>query len=42
VGARRNGWLLGPLSARILVACVTGADPGAYGALLHPGRFSRG
>ncbi|WP_411288459.1 FAD-dependent oxidoreductase, partial [Phenylobacterium sp.] len=39
VGARRNGWLLAPLVARIVAAQVTGADAGAYAARLEPGRF---
>ena len=39
VGARRNGWLLAPLVAEIVVACVTGRDPGPYGARLDPARF---
>jgi glycine oxidase len=39
VGARRNGWLLAPLVARIVAACVTGRDPGPYAPRLDPGRF---
>lgn len=39
VGARRNGWLLAPLVARIVAACVAGGDPGPYAARLAPGRF---
>lgn len=39
VGARRNGWLLAPLVAQIIVACVMGRDPGPYAARLDPGRF---
>ncbi|HEY8572414.1 NAD(P)/FAD-dependent oxidoreductase [Phenylobacterium sp.] len=39
VGARRNGWLLAPLAARIVAACVTGRDPGPYAARLDPRRF---
>ena len=39
VGARRNGWLLAPLVAEVVVACVTGRDPGPYAARLDPGRF---
>ncbi|HLZ76709.1 FAD-dependent oxidoreductase [Phenylobacterium sp.] len=39
VGARRNGWLLAPLVARVATACVTGADSGPYAARLDPGRF---
>lgn len=38
-GARRNGWLLAPLVARVVTAQVTGADPGPYGARLDPARF---
>lgn len=41
VGARRNGWLLAPLVAQIVVACVTGRDPGSYARRLDPGRFER-
>ncbi len=40
VGARRNGWLLAPLAARIIAACVTGRDAGPYAARLDPGRFA--
>jgi glycine oxidase len=39
VGARRNGWLLAPLVARAVVACVTGGEPAPYAARLDPGRF---
>ena len=39
VGARRNGWLLAPLVARIVTACVTGRDPGPYAARMDPARF---
>ena len=42
VGARRNGWLLAPLVAQIVVACVTGRDPGPYARRLDPGRFDPG
>ncbi|MBW8815622.1 MAG: FAD-dependent oxidoreductase [Caulobacterales bacterium] len=38
-GARRNGWLLAPLVARVVVAGVTGADAGPYAAQLDPRRF---
>jgi glycine oxidase len=38
-GARRNGWLLAPLVARIVAAAVTGGDPGPYAARLDPARF---
>jgi glycine oxidase len=39
VGARRNGWLLAPLVARIIVACVTEGEAGPYAARLDPMRF---
>lgn len=39
VGARRNGWLLAPLAAEIVAACVTERDPGPYAARLDPARF---
>ena len=39
VGARRNGWLLAPLVAEVVTACVTGRDAGAYAARLDPARF---
>lgn len=42
VGARRNGWLLAPLVARVVTACVTGRDAGPYAARLEPARFSAG
>jgi glycine oxidase len=38
-GARRNGWLLAPLTARIVAACVAGADPGPYAGRLDPRRL---
>lgn len=38
-GARRNGWLLGPLVGEIVAACVTGRDAGPYAARLDPRRF---
>lgn len=38
-GARRNGWLLAPLVARVVAACVTGRDAGPYAARLDPNRF---
>ena len=37
-GARRNGWLLAPLVARIVTAAVTGEDAGPWAARLSPGR----
>jgi glycine oxidase len=39
VGARRNGWLLAPLSAQIVTACAMGRDAGPYGRRLDPARF---
>jgi len=42
VGARRNGWLLAPLVAKIITACVTEGDLGPYAARLDPGRFDAG
>jgi glycine oxidase len=39
VGSRRNGWLLAPLVAQVLAACVTGRDPGPYAGRLDPARF---
>ena len=39
VGARRNGWLLAPLVAQVVTACVTGRDAGPYAAKLDPARF---
>jgi glycine oxidase len=38
-GARRNGWLLAPLVAEVVAACVTERDPGPYAARLDPRRF---
>ncbi|MBJ7413414.1 MAG: D-amino-acid oxidase, partial [Phenylobacterium sp.] len=39
VGPRRNGWLLAPLVAQTIAACVTGRDPGSFAARLDPARF---
>jgi len=39
VGARRNGWLLAPLVAAIIAACVTEGEAGPYAARLDPLRF---
>ena len=39
VGARRNGWLLAPLVARIIVACVRQGEAGPHAQRLDPGRF---
>jgi glycine oxidase len=41
-GARRNGWLLAPLVARVAAALSTGRDPGRYADRLDPRRFSSG
>ncbi|HEX7948236.1 MAG TPA: FAD-dependent oxidoreductase, partial [Phenylobacterium sp.] len=38
-GARRNGWLLAPLVAKIVTACVTGRAPGPYADRMDPARF---
>ncbi|MET3527904.1 NAD(P)/FAD-dependent oxidoreductase [Phenylobacterium koreense] len=40
-GARRNGWLLAPLVARLIVACVTEGEAGPFAERLSPGRFSQ-
>jgi glycine oxidase len=39
VGARRNGWLLAPLVAKVIVACVTEGEAGPYADRLNPARF---
>lgn len=39
VGARRNGWLLAPLVARLITACVTEGEAGPYAERLSPARF---
>jgi glycine oxidase len=41
-GARRNGWLLAPLIAEAVAACITGRAPGAHAARLDPARFAKG
>ncbi|MFZ5719585.1 MAG: NAD(P)/FAD-dependent oxidoreductase [Pseudomonadota bacterium] len=41
-GPRRNGWLVAPLVARIVSACVTGRDAGPHAARLDPARFRGG
>lgn len=41
VGARRNGWLLAPLAARIIVSQAMETEPGVHAARLDPRRFSR-
>ncbi len=38
VGARRNGWLLAPMVARMAVAYVLGHDAGAYAGRFDPHR----
>ena len=38
-GARRNGWLLAPLVAQTVAACVAGRDAGPWAARLDPRRF---
>lgn len=38
-GARRNGWLLAPLVARIIAACVTEGEAAPYAQRLDPARF---
>ena len=39
-GARRNGWLLAPLVAQVVVACATGSDSGPYAHSFDPTRFT--
>lgn len=39
-GARRNGWLLAPMVARLLVLQMAGEEGGEAAALFAPGRFS--
>ncbi|MDR3506698.1 MAG: FAD-dependent oxidoreductase [Caulobacteraceae bacterium] len=39
-GARRNGWLLGPLVAEIIASYLAGRDPGPHATPLEPGRFA--
>jgi glycine oxidase len=38
-GARRNGWLLAPLVAQVVTACVTGREAGPYAPRMAPARF---
>jgi len=38
VGARRNGWLLAPLVARVVAAYLAGEDPGPWAVRLDPRR----
>ncbi|MBO9708826.1 MAG: FAD-dependent oxidoreductase [Caulobacter sp.] len=40
-GARRNGWLLGPLVAEVVGAYLKGDNPGREAAAFDPRRFSR-
>lgn len=40
VGARRNGWLLAPLIARIMADGLAGAAPCGAAARFDPARFS--
>lgn len=40
-GARRNGWLLAPLVARLITACVTEGEAGPFAERLSPARFGR-
>ena len=39
-GARRNGWLLAPLVAQVVRACVTGAEPPPQARRFDPARFA--
>ncbi len=39
VGTRRNGWLLAPMAAQIITACLTEGEAGPYAARLDPMRF---
>jgi glycine oxidase len=38
LGARRNGWLLGPMAAEMIVAELSGRDAGPYAAAFDPRR----
>lgn len=38
-GARRNGWLLAPLAAEVVLRTLAGEDPGPAGAAFDPRRF---
>jgi glycine oxidase len=40
VGARRNGWLLAPLVARMTAAYLAGGDPGPHASAFDAGRFA--
>lgn len=39
-GARRNGWLLAPLVARMVAAYAAGEDPGPFASAFSPDRFA--
>ena len=41
-GARRNGWLLAPLVARVVAATVMQRDTGPHGGRFDPARFRAG
>jgi glycine oxidase len=41
-GARRNGWLLAPLVAAAVAACVTGGETPGLAARFDPARFAKG
>jgi glycine oxidase len=38
LGARRNGWLLGPMAGEMIVATLSGRDAGPYAAAFDPCR----
>jgi glycine oxidase len=40
VGARRNGWLLAPLVARMTAAYLAGGDPGPHASVFDARRFA--
>lgn len=42
LGARRNGWLLGPLVGDMIAACLSGRDAGPWALALDPLRAFRG
>jgi glycine oxidase len=42
VGARRNGWLLAPMIAALVLDAVEGRPKSAAAELFDPHRFSRG
>jgi glycine oxidase len=42
VGARRNGWLLAPMIAEVVLRTIEGRSAGEAGRLFDPSRFSRG